>query len=221
VQLFLDSANPKIWERMHSIGVFRGVTTNPTLLKKASQECSTKNIRKLLDELKKFDYQELHLQAWGETSQDLYETGLELNELNESNIRILIKVPITEEGCKAAKKLIKEKVKITLTACYEAKQVIIAAALGAEYIAPYLGRMDDAGKNGIEEIIKMQVILNASKSSCKILAASIRNADQIRLLSSHKINNFSLNENVWEDLINSNLTYKSAIDFNKDSKIKF
>ena len=82
------------------------------------------------------------LQAWGGDRSSLVESGLALSEPDRE--RIVIKVPVTFEGTAAAAELIELGVRVCLTACYAKRQALVAVAVGAEYIAPYLGRMCDA-----------------------------------------------------------------------------
>lgn len=83
-------------------------------------------------------------------------------------------MPITRDGVRAATKLKKEGVQVTMTGLYAAHQALTAAAVGAEYAAPYLGRMDDNQRGGIESISQMLSIANSTEAPLRILVASIR-----------------------------------------------
>ena len=72
---------------------------------------------------------------------------------------MVIKVPVNMEGVKAASKLHAQGIRICLTACYASHQALVAGSAGVEYIAPYLGRMTDSGKDGMMEIERMQAIV--------------------------------------------------------------
>jgi transaldolase len=96
-------------------------------------------------------------QSWGSTAQEMYDCGMALMSQPAWD-RIVIKVPVTMEGVQAASLLIQASVRVCLTACYHHKQAMIAASVGAEYLAPYLGRMTHAGKDGNNECSKMQEI---------------------------------------------------------------
>jgi transaldolase len=81
----------------------------------------------------------------------MYEIGMKLSVPDRE--RIVIKVPVTVQGTKAAAMLIGANVWVCLTACYNPHQAIVAAGLGAEYLAPYLGRiMDLPGRDGMDEV---------------------------------------------------------------------
>ena len=70
--------------------------------------------------------------------------------------RLVVKVPATMEGIKAANALVVDGVRVTITAAYAPHQVLVAASIGANYVAPYLGRMNDAGRDGIGTIVSIQ-----------------------------------------------------------------
>ena len=130
-----------------------------------------------------------------------------------------VKVPITKAGTKAASNLISSGISVTFTACYEAPQVLIAAALGATYIAPYMGRINDLGKNGHNEIVNMRKILNGIGSNCKLLVASLRTKDELVKLASSGISTFTINPNLASNLFNVKATIESAKKFEEDSSI--
>ncbi len=214
--LLLDAADPEIWAKWMHLGIFHGITTNPTLLKQAGQPCNLKNIKHLSQIAQSIGCKEFHIQAWGNSSNEITNCGLEIGELSTPKMKVNIKIPITKVGCEAASKLIAAKIPITFTACFEAKQVLIASAIGAQYIAPYMGRINDLGRNGIEELIKMQDMLNGIRSKCKILVASIRNTKEIIHLASNGLQTFTINNKIAEDLFQSNETLNAFEIFEAD-----
>ena len=78
------------------------------------------------------------IQTWGSTPAEMYDNGMSLSALDRN--RIVIKVPVTMKGAEVARRLMESGVRVCLTAGYDSKQALIAASLGVEYIAPYLGR---------------------------------------------------------------------------------
>ena len=217
IEFLLDSANPSIWKAFNSFGLFQGITTNPSLLKRAKEPCSIENLRHLAVIAESLGYKKIHFQAWGRTAEDIVDCGKQIALISSNTIKVLVKIPITSAGIKAAKKLIATKIPITFTACYEPKQVLIASSLGAEYIAPYLGRINDQGQDGIAELILMQEILEGISSKCKLLVASIRDINEINYLASKRINVFTINEKLVQDLISSNTTLEAANLFEEDA----
>lgn len=136
-RLFLDTAETSEWEELLPRGMFHGVTTNPTLLARANEPCTVANLHALATKALSFT-NEFMCQTWGSTADEMYNNGMQISEMDRE--RIVIKVPVTAEGTKAATMLAKEGVRICLTACYDSKQALIAGSMGVEYLAPYLGR---------------------------------------------------------------------------------
>ena len=85
-----------------------------------------------------------------------------------------MKFVATRAGSAACAALAARNVPTLLTAVYDPGQAIVAAAAGATYIAPYLGRLNDAGRQGITEVVAMHEVLSATHSTTKVLVASIR-----------------------------------------------
>jgi len=144
MRLYLDSADQKQWETWAETGMFYGFTTNPTILKRDNVRCTLQAMRTLARHAFDLEVEELQFQAWGTTWNDLYSCGLDLYELDS---RIVVKIPMTQAGVKAAHRLLLDDVPVTFTGVYSTHQVVTALSLGAYYVAPYLGRMNDAGKN--------------------------------------------------------------------------
>ncbi len=218
LQLLLDTADPKIWEELFASGMFSGITTNPSLLKKAAQKCTFDNIKSLTKAAIEISCPELHLQAWGMTSQEIIECARKLYQLSNNDLKVYIKIPITLIGTIAANVLIKEEIPITLTACFNRKQSLIASRIGAKYLAPYLNRINNEGLNGFEEIISMKRILDKTNSSCKLLIASIREVSEIEYLISQGLRTFAISPNIAKSIFNVPATSKAALDFERDSQ---
>jgi transaldolase len=211
-RLFLDTAVESEWHSLLPLGIFHGITTNPTLLERAGHECTVSNVQRLASQalsIKGCD--EFMCQAWGTTCDEMYRIGMALSELDRE--RVVVKVPVTAEGTKAAAKLMKSGVRICLTACYSSQQAIIAAALGVEYIAPYLGRMTDNGKDGMYECRKMQEIVNGMNSPTRILVASIRDVKSMTDLIRSGMDTFTFNPDIARALFDEPLTDQAASDF--------
>tara|TARA_Y100001968_G_C19419488_1_gene750930 strand:+ start:540 stop:1208 length:669 start_codon:yes stop_codon:yes gene_type:complete len=218
INIFLDSANPNTWDNFFPSGVCYGITTNPTLLKKENQPCNLVNLKRLSKIAENVGCREIHIQSWGNNEQELTLRGEEISQLGTTSMKVFVKVPITKEGIKAAKNLISQQIKITFTSCYDSKQSIIAAAVGANYLAPYLGRMKDKGIDAISEIILMNDILTNSKSCCNILVASLRESKDLIKLTRHGVNTFTINESILSELITCEDTINSAKIFEEDAK---
>ena len=215
LRLFLDSADPSAWEQWLPTGLFFGVTTNPTLLRKAGQPCDPDHLRRLHGRARELGAQELHLQAWGSTAPGLLRCGQALHAIAPN--QIVVKVPVTTTGAAAAQELISHGIPITFTACYEPPQVLIAAALGARYIAPYLGRISDLGRDGHAELIAMQRCLDGMGSSLRLLVASLRHPSDLTRLAAAGMTTFTINPAIAAGLFASEATQAAAAQFEQDA----
>lgn len=209
-RLFLDTADTNEWDELLPTGIFHGVTCNPTLLERADEKCTLPNLHALAAKALSMT-DEFMCQAWGATSQELYDCGMALSQPDRE--RIVVKVPVTMSGVKAASLLIQSNVRICLTACYDHKQALIAANVGAEYIAPYLGRMTDAGKDGAAECLKMQEIMEGVDSDSRVLVASIRDSQTMVDLAAQGMETFTFSPDVARDLFVDLMTEEAATVF--------
>jgi transaldolase len=195
LRLYLDTADTAAWQTWLPTGLFYGVTTNPLLLERAQLKCQVEEIQSLAKQALVLGCQEVHLQTWGSTVDEMVKIGQQLAALDH---RIVVKVPITQIGTTAARHLIAQEVPITLTAVYAPHQVLIGAALGADYVAPYLGRLNDLGRNGRDELAMMQRMLKGVNSATRILCASIRDIEDISVLATHGLDTFTFSPRIAE-----------------------
>jgi transaldolase len=111
--------------------------------------------------------------------------------------------------------LIRKGANVTLTAVHSAQQVLIAIALGAPYAAPYLGRMTDAGMDGLAEVTRMAQIVSAMDSPLRLLVASIRKTSDLVALAERGLNTFTLLPPLIDDLLRNDLTRRAVESFEK------
>ncbi len=212
LRLYLDTADVSAWETWLPTGLFYGVTCNPTILKKAGVPCDLASLKSLARHAFELGMKEVHLQSWGSDAEQLFETGRTLGRIDR---RVLVKLPATQAGTTAAKWLVKDGIPVTLTAVYSVHQVLIAAALGASYVAPYLGRMTDAGQDGLANVAKMQQILNSVRSQTRILTASIRDIKDISTLATQGVDTFTFSSAIAAAFFDVEKTIEATADFEK------
>jgi transaldolase len=210
MRLYLDSADQTQWQAWLPVGLFAGMTTNPTLLERARVICSIEQLQTLAHRSFDLGVKELHLQAWGEDIERLVRTGTALAAIDE---RVVVKVPITHSGTGAAAQLIARGIRVTLTGVYARHQALIAAAVGANYAAPYLGRIDDLTNKGREELVAMQQALDGVGSTTRLLVASIRSVDDVAFLATHGLNTFTISADIATALFDVTATNESAAAF--------
>jgi len=209
-RFFLDTASPKEWNELLPLGIFHGVTTNPVLLERANQPCTIPHLHQLASQVL-LETNEFMAQTWGSNSQELYENGMALSLPDRD--RIVVTVPVTSVGTAAASMLIRSGVRVCLTACYASHQALVASGVGAEYLAPDLGRMADAGKDGMAECAQMNRIGKGLKSDTRILVASIRDVKSFEHLAAQGLDTFTFSPEICRSLFVEKLTDDAAVDF--------
>jgi transaldolase len=158
---------------------------------------------------------ELHLQAWGTTDADLLACGRSLLALAPS--LVVVKLPLTAPGLCAARVLQQAGERVTLTACYAVPQVIAAAALGATYVAPYLGRISDIGRDGAAEVLTMGRCLRGLGSSTRLLVASLRSLAELTILAAEGMDTFTLSPPLARQLWTNAATAEAVLQFEADA----
>jgi TalC/MipB family fructose-6-phosphate aldolase len=208
LRLYIDTAERAAAESLLATGLFAGVTTNPTILQRASKGVADVGdiYRWAIDA----GAREVFFQAWGEDAGTLIERGQQLRDLGPE---VVVKFVATRAGSAACAALAARNVPTLLTAVYDAGQAIVAAAAGATYIAPYLGRLNDAGRQGISEVLAMHEVLTATHSNTKVLVASIRNVSDVVALARQGVDCFTMAPAVAEEFFADPATAEAARSF--------
>ena len=212
-RFFLDTADTAEYKALLPLGLFHGVTTNPTILQRSGVPCTVPAIAELKETAFEYGVDEFMAQAWGGTAEKLFDTGLQLRALDPE--RLVVKLPTTMAGLEAAGRLARVEggTRVCLTACYNSQQALIAGAAGVEYLAPYLGRMSDAGKQGLEECITMQEVVEGMDAETRILVASIRDVKSMVTLATSGLDTFTFSPEVARALFDEPLTDAAAAAF--------
>lgn len=208
MKLYLDTADRGAAESLMATGLFTGVTTNPTILQRASKGVT--DVGDIYRWAIEAGAEEVFFQSWGEDRATLIARGQRLRELGPE---VVVKFVATRAGATACAALAKEGAATLLTAIYDPGQAIVAAAGGATYIAPYLGRLNDAGRDGIAEVLAMQEVLAATGSPTKILLASIRSVPDMVALARHGVDCFTMAPSVAEQFFTDPTTAEAARTF--------
>jgi transaldolase len=215
LKLLVDTADVSVWERLLPSGVFYGVTTNPKLVNQAGLPYTLETLRKLAGSAFALGANEIHLQVWGTDSLDMLSRGRALAAIDP---RVRVKVPGTRLGFPCAKALANEGANVTLTALYSAQQTLAAIALGAAYAVPYLGRMNDAGMDGLAEVFAMQDIVRQFPTRTRILVASLRQLTDVVALARHGVGVYALLPPLAEALLDHPLSIQAAADFEENAR---
>ena len=178
MKFFIDTADLSEIEDLASTGLLDGVTTNPSLIKKAGKEFIPL-IKDICDIVSG--------PVSAEVAATDYETMLkEAEKLADIAQNIAVKVPLTQDGLKVCSHLSKNGIMTNVTLCFSAAQAILAAKAGATFISPFVGRLDDIGQNGLDLIEDIcQIYAMYTDIETQVLVASIRNP--IHIVESAKI----------------------------------
>jgi transaldolase len=168
MQIFLDTANIDQIRQAARLGIISGVTTNPSLLSKeatADYEAVTKKICAIVEG-------PVSVEVLAEDA-DAMITEARAKAAWAPNVNI--KIPITAEGLRATSVLSEEGIKVNMTLCFSANQALLGALAGATYVSIFIGRLDDAGQDGMQVVEDTLAILaNYPELDAQVIAASIR-----------------------------------------------
>jgi transaldolase len=171
MKFFIDTANLSQIKEAYELGILDGVTTNPTLMAKEGIKGEEAITKHYLDICEMVD---------GDVSAEVISTDFngiveEGKKLAAIHPNIVVKVPMIKDGIKALKWFSDNGIKTNCTLVFSAGQAILAAKAGANYVSPFIGRIDDSTWDGVELIAQIAQIYTLQGFKTEILAASIRN----------------------------------------------
>ncbi len=167
MRLFLDTANIDEIRDGARMGVLSGVTTNPSLMAKESGVTYKDRVIEICEVVKGPVSAEC-------TSRDVPGLLAEARTLAGWHQHVVVKIPMDANGLEATSLLSKEGIKINMTLIFSANQALLAALAGATYVSPFVGRLDDAGQDGMEVVRQAVAIFDKYNLPSQVLAASIR-----------------------------------------------
>lgn len=166
MKIFIDSGNIKEIEGLMPLGIIDGITTNPSLLAK-----ETGDYRENLKTICRIVQGPTSAEVVALDAEGMIREGRELAALDE---HIVVKVPFTREGVKACKALSSEGKRVNVTLIFSAAQALLAAKVGATYVSPFVGRLDDIASSGMGLISDIVEIFENYQFTTEILVASTR-----------------------------------------------
>ena len=173
MKIFLDTADTGEIERAAEADLIDGITTNPSLLAKTAGERSPEEI--FLEICTLVDGP-VSAEVVAVDAEGMVAEGRRLAGLHEN---IVVKVPLTEAGLGACRRLRSEGIPVNVTLCFSATQALLAAKAGASYISPFVGRLDDTGHDGMEVVNDIRRIYDDYEVETEILAASLRHPGHV------------------------------------------
>jgi len=167
VQFFIDTADLKEIKEASAMGLVDGVTTNPSLVAKTGRK-----FRDVLLEICDVVSGPVSAEVVTLTCDEMMREARELSALRPN---IVVKIPLIPEGLKAVKICTAEGIKTNVTLCFSASQALLAAKVGATYISPFIGRLDDVSNEGMQVVADILEIYDNYGYETQVLVASIRN----------------------------------------------
>lgn len=166
MKLFIDTGNLKEVESLAALGIIDGITTNPSLLAKESD-----NYREILKRICQIVKGPVSAEVVATDADGMVREGRDLASIDE---HIVVKVPFGKEGVKACRRLAGEGIRVNVTLVFSATQALLAAKVGASYVSPFVGRLDDIATSGMDLIQQIVEIFDNYEFPTEVLVASVR-----------------------------------------------
>ncbi len=166
MKIFIDSGNLREIESLAPLGILDGVTTNPSLLARESGDP-----RAIVKAICRLVQGPVSAEVVATDAAGMIAEGRDLAGIDE---HVVVKVPFTREGVKATRVLADEGLRVNVTLIFSATQAHFAAKVGAAYVSPFVGRLDDIASDGMGLIRQIVEIFRHSDFATEVLVASVR-----------------------------------------------
>lgn len=210
MKIFLDTANIKEIKEAAAMGILDGVTTNPTLIAREN-----KKFEDCIREICEIVRGPVSAECVSEKADDIVAEGRRLAKIADN---VAVKIPLCAEGLKATRRLSEEGVKINTTLCFSATQALFAAKAGTRFISPFVGRLDDAGHDGMQLVRDIVQIYRNYNISTEVIVASVRHPLHVVEAARIGAHIATMPFKVFEQLIRHPLTDKGIQLFLDDYK---
>ncbi len=167
MKFFIDTANVKEIREAASLGVVDGVTTNPSLVAKEGRD-----FKQVIAEICSIVDGPISAEAVSLEADKMVAEGEELAKIHKN---IVVKLPMTRDGLKATKVLAKKGIRVNMTLVFSPSQALLAAKVGAAYVSPFVGRLDDISHVGMDLVRQIMDIYENYGFTTEVIVASIRN----------------------------------------------
>lgn len=214
--LYLDSADLAELKACLPHPVVHGVTTNPTLLRRAG--VTRAGLPKLLHAALKLGARQVQAQVHAADAEGMLADARALLAEFDAG-QFVVKIPATRDGLRAGAELSLAGVPVTYTAVYAAEQAHFAAQLGAAYAAPYLGRLNDAGIDGLALIAQMQSLVARSGAVTRLLVASVRSREAYLALLDLGVGAITIPPRLFAELVDHPATLEAERGFLADAVV--
>lgn len=166
MKIFLDTADAAAIRKYNDMGLVDGITTNPTLLSREGGDPA-----RAMREIASIVKGDVSLEVISTEYEQMLSEGRRLAGYAPN---VVVKVPMTPDGLRACRALSSEGTPVNVTLVFSANQALLAAKSGAKYVSPFIGRLDDAGQEGMELVRDMVEIFSNYDFETEVLVASVR-----------------------------------------------
>ena len=208
MKFFLDGSDIEKIKKFSNLGLIDGVTTNPSIILK-----SGKNMIEVISELASIVSGSISAEVSALASEKMVEEGIKLSQIAEN---VTVKLPITWDGLEACNTLSQKGISVNMTLCFSASQALLAAKSGAEYVSPFIGRLDDLNLDGADLISDIKLIYSNYNFSTKVLAASIRTINHVKQCALLGADVATIPIDIFEKLVKHPLTDSGLSQFTAD-----
>lgn len=208
MNLFLDTADTAVLRALAVTGLVDGVTTNPTLIFKSGRP-----MREVIAEICGLVEGPVSAEVAAAEAEGMLAEGRALASIAPN---VVVKLPLTKDGLLVTGVLAEEGIQTNVTLCFSANQALLAAKAGATYVSPFVGRLDDAGEDGIQLIHDIRAIYDNYAFDTEILAASMRGPDHVQAAAIAGADCATLPPAVFEALFKHPLTEQGLELFRAD-----
>ncbi|WP_340111231.1 transaldolase family protein [Maribellus mangrovi] len=209
-----DSADLTALKELYDFFPLEGITTNPTILKQSGLTLS-----KAIDEIKKIIGDGMiHIQVMSANADDIVREAKKYKTYFDLGDNYYTKIPITPQGYKAMSILKDAGINVTATAIFTQQQALVAAKAGADFVAPYVSRLDNISSHGIDVVSDIAQNIIEYKLDTKVLAASFKTVDQIYRVSMKRAHSATISPDLLMQLIKHPMTDISVKNFELDGE---
>ena len=167
MKFFIDTANVKEIREAASLGIVDGVTTNPSLIAKEGRDLKT-----VIQEICSIVDGPVSAEAVSLKSDEMIAEGEMLAAIHKN---VVVKLPMTRDGLKATKVLAEKGIPVNVTLIFSPSQALLAAKVGAAYVSPFVGRLDDISQYGMDLVSQVLEIYQNYGYATEVIVASVRN----------------------------------------------
>jgi transaldolase len=211
MQFFLDSANIKEIKEAARMGIIRGVTTNPTLVSNEGKA----DYRSVITDIAGVISGPISVEVVTENPAEMIAQAREMAIWAPN---VVVKIPLTAAGLSITSTLVKEGIKVNMTLCFSLNQALLAGAVGATYVSPFIGRLDDIGEDGIQLVADIVDVYNNYGIPTQVIAASIRHTQHCFLAAKAGASIATVPYKILLQMVNHPLTEAGQARFLADWK---